>query len=420
MDCSYHLKMAHGKQDDTPPEPDAVWRGYHEAAGETLRLFAEGNIGLEKLAYQLNEAGWAYRDRTGKPRPINRDDIRRIIANWPEYGGLAPTVRAKDRPAYEDDETEFTVDAERAVFPVELLLRVARVRNQRSIRPTNHGVNRQTRIYPLAGLTYCAHCEALANEDNEPALRTRFSGHTPKNGMMRYRHKPGVTCGCSNKSVPREVYEADFRKLIGLLTVDSDKIDLMTELVIQADAEAIAKASRRIEAARHVFMDGDITREEYLQRKEQAEREIAHWEARTTETQKIVLELKACMAAVQSVANAWNNGSDEDKRGLAQNLFEYLIYDLDSRRIVDFQLKAWADRYVVLRAALYQSEAGNEKPATKGGYTELPRRSRWASSRFSWLSELLSSLLSSNSCNGPRNTRNWEAQGFSLKSTMHC
>ncbi len=43
---------------------------------------------------------------------------------------------------------------------------------------------------------------------------------------------------------------------------------------------------------------------------------------------------------------------------MARSLFEYLVYDLDMRRIVDFRLKPWADRFLMLRAALYPDPDG--------------------------------------------------------------
>ncbi len=47
---------------------------------------------------------------------------------------------------------------------------------------------------------------------------------------------------------------------------------------------------------------------------------------------------------------------------MARSVFSYIVYDLDTRRITDFRLKPWADRFLVLRAALYQ----NENPAIAG------------------------------------------------------
>lgn len=39
---------------------------------------------------------------------------------------------------------------------------------------------------------------------------------------------------------------------------------------------------RPLATYRHLYEDGDLTREEYVKRKESNEREIAHWESRTT------------------------------------------------------------------------------------------------------------------------------------------
>ncbi len=125
---------------------------------------------------------------------------------------------------------------------------------------------------------------------------------------------------------------------------------------------AIAKCRRRLDAARHLYEDGDISREEYMKRKASNEREIAHWEARTTETEKIALELALCLEAVEKINQLWELSDDEDKQGMARNLFSYIIYDLDAQRIVDFRLKPWADRFVMLRAALYEDDSGNKNP----------------------------------------------------------
>jgi hypothetical protein len=38
---------------------------------------------------------------------------------------------------------------------------------------------------------------------------------------------------------------------------------------------------------------------------------------------------------------------------LTRMLVEYIVYDLDTQRITDFRLKPWVDRFLVLRASLY-------------------------------------------------------------------
>lgn len=358
--------------EDTPPEEGAVWRGYYDAAHYTLTLYATGNLGLEKIAYRLNEEGWAYRDRTGQPRTIERDDIRRVVANWPEYGGLVQDRSAKRRPAYENyqnvDEIPFKDD--RAVFPIELLRAVAQARLERTVRRLDEGVNTQTHFYPLSGITYCAHCARLAAEKNDPRLISALGGSS-NYGKLRYRHKAGVKCGCHNRSVQTDILEADFGRLIKLLTVRPEVLDLMTELAIQMDKtngghtdqdleqekqEAIAICRRRIDAAVVLFGDGMISVEEYRRRVEQNEREITFWQTRTTETEKLALELAICAEALDKLSRLWDISDDEDRQGLVRSLFTEVVYDLDTQRIVDFKLKPWADRFVILRAALYEDD----------------------------------------------------------------
>lgn len=121
---------------------------------------------------------------------------------------------------------------------------------------------------------------------------------------------------------------------------------------------AIAVCKRRIEASIHLYKDGEIDREEYAHIRETNEREIAHWQTYTTERQKLAMELAMCMEAVEKIARVWDISSDEDRQGLVRSLFEYVVYDLDKQRIVDFRLKGWADRFLVLGAALYDDDEG--------------------------------------------------------------
>ena len=219
---------------EQPPHKQAVWRGYYDCAHYILTLYSEGNVGLDKIAYQLNEEGWAFQARDKIPRPVSRADVRRVVANWPEYGGIAADRRAKDRPGYVHYEVDtLPFNEERAVLPIELLRRVAEVRQIRTIKPSlDHGAGMQTRVYPLSVITYCAHCEAKARAENKPRLRSNLTGHTNGKRKSWYRHKSGIKCGCSNRSVPRYAIEQDFERLVNLLTIDGNQLELMTELMI--------------------------------------------------------------------------------------------------------------------------------------------------------------------------------------------
>ncbi len=374
------------------PSEGAIWRSYYDCALYMLTLFAQGDIGLEKISYRLNIEGWPFRDRNGQPRPVTREDIRRVVSNWPEYGGVVIGTRGKDRPAYENnDVNEIHFNIERAVFPVDLLRDVASVRQERSVRPVDQSLKREAVDYPLSVITYCAHCEARALAQNNPKLRTVLSGKTDDQRLRRYVHKPGVKCGCSNRSVRCDLLEEDFGRLIKLLDIDPNSRDLLLELAIQTNdigdtndidveeqkQEAIALCQRRIDATVTLYSEGRIDYSEYRRRIDQNEREMAHWQSRTTETEKAALELALCIEAVKQLAMLWDISSDTDRKGMARNLFEYLIYDLDTRRIVAFRLKAWAERFLVVRAALYEAdfEAENKtSPVVQGEGNDMPPR----------------------------------------------
>jgi DNA invertase Pin-like site-specific DNA recombinase len=359
---------------DDQPHEDAVWRSYYDCTYKIFKLYIGKRLGMHRIAYALSEEGWAFRDRKKRPRPITEDDVRRVLANVLEYGGIVSENKIKNRPGYTiDDPDKLPFDEERAVYPIPLLREVARQRKKRTVRPKNHGINRDTHPYPLGGLIYCAHCDQLAEKHENPKLRSRLGGSNSY-GKRRYRHKGGTKCGATNRSVHCVELDEDFGRLVKLLTVRPEALDLMIELGIQVDKEmgiedvdiekekraAIALCKRRIDAAINLYRDGVISRDDYLADVEKNEREIAHWEARTSETQQHARELALCMQTVGDLSRMWDISEDEERQALAQGLFTEIVYDLDTRRIVDFKLKPWADRFLTLRACLYGYEASLE------------------------------------------------------------
>lgn len=200
-------------------------------------------------------------------------------------------------------------------------------------------------------------------------------------------------CGCSKTQVLREVYEANFLRLIHLLEVEPRELERMQFLAAQVStmpseeadletqrAEAVALCKRRIQAAIDLYGDGRISRDEYLRRIERNEREMASWQARTSEGEKLAMELTMCLHAVETMTRMWTVSSDEDKQGMARHLFEYISYDLEHQEIVDFRLKGWAKQFLVLRTALYAEEQSDEENYNDRRLTLLGHNSNIASS----------------------------------------
>ncbi len=361
--------FASGEKNTETPEEGAIWKGYYEAAKHVLTVYSEGNIGITKLAYQMQSEGWAFRDRDGNPRPFNGNDVRRIIASWAVYGGLITNRRAKDYGGYQQmNPEEIPFKRERAVFDIELLRAVARVRQERSVKPLDRGKKQKTRHYPLSRITYCAHCEKIAHEQNNPKLRSPLNGVT-MNGNRRYRHKHGIKCGSEARSVLADTVETAFKRMIDLMYVDESMIQDMTQLALQTEKaiienkskdpekekeEAITLCKRRINAAIQLFGDGYIDVDEYKERIDKNEREIAYWEAQTTEAEKVSLEFSLCMDAIETMRRLWDMADDEDRQGMVRNLFTHIIYDLDRERIVDIQLRPWAEEFLKVRASFFE------------------------------------------------------------------
>ncbi len=123
-----------GVAGEEPPQAGALWRGYYECARRILELYGENKGGRERIAYQMVDEGWAFRDRKGQPRPFNKDDIRRChfelaAIHWAESGGPGKDVQ----PQLIDDPVGLLHDTGRAVFPLELLRKVAQVTRKRGV-----------------------------------------------------------------------------------------------------------------------------------------------------------------------------------------------------------------------------------------------------------------------------------------------
>lgn len=54
-----------------------------------------------------------------------------------------------------------------------------------------------------------------------------------------------------------------------------------------------------------------------MRRRQNNEREIARWESRTIETEKVALELTLCLEAIDRIDQLWDISDDEDKQGMA-------------------------------------------------------------------------------------------------------
>ena len=345
-----------GEIGETPPTDGAIWRGYFDCAVQILLLAAEGS-GRETISRQLQDEGWAYRNRQGQPSPLGVDAIRRVAANWPEYGGYVSGKRARERDPIDQppDEIIARLDPERSVMDIDLLARVARNRYERAISKRKpEFVREEARIYPLASVTYCAHCERRAEEQNRPELRTRLYGRIGK----YYRHRPGSSCGCIIQSVRCDMYEAQFLQLAERLAIRPEAQHRRDQLLNQADSEsndfetvrseAIALCNRRIAAAIDLYGEGHINRDEYRRRIEGNQREIAEWQARITDD-KFISKMARYSEILEALTQRWHKLSGEERQESVTSVFSAVVFDLTAQKIVDCSLNGEASEFLELK-----------------------------------------------------------------------
>ena len=354
-----------GQEGQPIPEGAPIWRGFADAARRCLELYTQNALGRRKVAELLNAEGYRYRDSEGHIVPFKPDDVRRITANWVEYGGAVVEGKAQNRRAKDVTPETITLHPEHAVFEVELCYQVGYVRRQRTRdmkRLPDYVVKIESKVYPLSKLVYCAHCERAYLESEDSALRSYLTGKTGnKPEARRYRHETDHHCSATAKSVDADLLEADFFSLLESLSINPEALPTLTEAfekinqlnrpeefiaAIQAD---VALWRQRMKNADTLFMKARLTEQEWRTAVEEAEHEITRLQAQMAERREAEIALNLTMKMVADLIQSWHEANPETRRSLAHSLFEEIIYDLDEQRIVDFKLKPWAELLMQLK-----------------------------------------------------------------------
>ncbi len=146
-------------------------------------------MGYKHLARELCRAGWFYRSNGGQPKLPQVDDVRRVIAAWPQYAGLVVVGPSKNRRL--GDVPLDWVSTGHPIFDEALLRQVAWVEADRRRARAYRAVGSKGAAYPypLRGLVICAQCG-----------QAKLSG-TDKNGRRAYRHAQHSDCTTRVRSV---------------------------------------------------------------------------------------------------------------------------------------------------------------------------------------------------------------------------
>lgn len=358
-------RFVEGQEGQPSPDAQAIWRGYADAAERCLQIFSENRHGRRKIADRLNAEGYRFRDVEGGATPFDPDDVRRITANWVEYGGGIVGGKAHNRRGKEVNPENVTLNPQRAVFEIELCYLVGhilKVRSRDLKRNPDYAVRLDASVFPLSKIVYCAHCEQVALDSQNPAARTFLTGKTGNQKMSRrYRHHTDRGCAAKRRSVKADLLERDFLHLLQSLTVNPDALPLLAQALdhfnnhnqpedkLTAIQAEIAHWRQRTRNADLLFSKARISEDEWREIIETAEQEIARLHTQVAENQEAEVALKLTMEMVSNLVHNWNQANGEVRRALANSLFEFLTYDLDKQQIVDFKLKPWAELLMQLK-----------------------------------------------------------------------
>jgi len=205
----------------------------------------------------------------------------------------------------------------------------------------------------------------LVIEKDSKADRSYLTGKTGSQvTTRRYRHDTERPCPSHARSVKAELIEADFLRLLQTITLHPEAIPLFMQTLKRLNGQSqdgqednaiqaeISHWRQRVKKTNTLFQKAHLSEEDWRQAIENAEHEIARLQSRMSQGKEVESALRLNLDMITSLSRNWSEAPDDTRRAMANSLFEYLVYDLDTQRIVDFRLKPWAELVMQLKITL--------------------------------------------------------------------
>src|SRR5215213_8343051 len=258
------------------PVPDpATYPGLLLAFGEAAKGASD-----REVAVRLNDAGYRTTGNRGR-NPFTKDTVRVLLQNRFYLGVLPDGLFAAAQEARE----------RRVAVPMP--------------------VRRQASTYSLSGLLRCHHCGG--------ALHL----HRDKGRVRAYCYQGRQGSKCPQRSTFLDVYEAQVLDHLATFSIPADYRPrlIAAQAEAQAGATDVAGERRRLERQltnlRTLFELGDLTKDEFLERRERLQRARDH--LRPEEERDGTLERAA--EFLGDVPAAWRAATDAQRNALARLLF---------------------------------------------------------------------------------------------------
>ena len=257
---------------------------------------AEGKSDRE-VAVLLNERGYRTTGNRGA-NPFTKDTVRPLLQNRFYLGELPDGVGGWLPGKHE------------AVLDDALFLAAQATREQRVRQPLP--VRRQARVYSLSGLLTCHYCGGTLHL------------HQDRGRARAYCYKGRQGTKCPQRSTFLDTYAGQILDHLASFTIPADVREHLATMKTSAQAgiEDADTQRRRLETQlaniRTLFELGDISKAEYLTRRDQIQRSLDALHGQ--DSQEHVIE--QAIAFLSDLPAAWRAATDEQRNQMARLLFE--------------------------------------------------------------------------------------------------
>jgi DNA invertase Pin-like site-specific DNA recombinase len=337
---------------DTEPQPLIGFDTTYTRA-DLVRLIGEtyttGRFGFRPLAAHLNLLG--YRNSQGEP--FSGNAIRVIVSN-PVYTGRIGWHKRpdKERKAHDFHETEWKTGPHEPLWSEALWESILAVR-QRAFRGSNGG--KVHNIYPLRRLAVCDRCGVNLYGEAHQAAKGQRPALYMACTTQRERH------GCDQRAVRSARLEDQVGEWLTTLVIPTDwrgDIERLQrrEAQVQRPAVDTARIERQLANLRELFLQADITREEYVGRKRALMASLNGGAAQPTYSEAVLVRAARLLA---DLGELWSKATPTERTEIAASLFaEVRVRD---ERIVRARL-ARPDYLPLIASATARSLVGVARP----------------------------------------------------------
>ncbi len=317
------------KGEDGVPIPDA---NTYPGLVMAFELASQGEMDRE-AAQALNTAGYRTAGNRGN-RPFAKDSVRGMLKNRFYVGelqdGNGGWLKGKQGPFIKQE-----------VFDLAQEERAKRRHNVSS------KIRIKARTYSLSGLVWCKYCNSKVH------IHQNSSG------------KPRVYCGskakgfdCKSKSTFLEVYEAQIQWYLENFIIPEDYREKILEAHRKLEAsydDTINRRStleRRLQKIKELYKWGHMSKDDYLADYSEIQKELKM--LTIPDDKGKTLKKLACFLA--NVANAWKEGTQEQRNKMANVLFEQIW--LEDNNVVSIKPRAELEPFFKINFESHAKDIG--------------------------------------------------------------